>query len=406
MQDDKVKRRFLFIAGPTTLFLILLGFTYAFFNYTRVGSANNIRTGRISFNAIHGTALTLTNYFPMTSLEANNANLDEITISISGDTTYTDGEEFEIEFVDVINTISTKKIPISYIATYTPTPVEPGDPANTIGSSSNTYYTSRGQDSAVYTLNATGSVEQGVEILIGFIPMGATGIDGTLQVKAYVDSSRIAISDTYPGGTYYDVNENLTEGQVSSCMTILSGLNATANFCNGTGTISHENENIDFETALDTGVITDEQKENLVEAGVIHESYTDGTLSTWVNGRTVFTTAEWNELQNAVDPVSFKIRAESNDGTWVANPGSATLSLSPSSGTVSVGNNTTANITTNGDGNLSCETSDPTIATCGVTGKVLTISGEGAGEATITVKEAPGTLFLTQGTTTYSVTVN
>ncbi len=40
-----------------------------------------------------------------------------------------------------------------------------------------------------------------------------------------------------------------------------------------------------------------------------------GTTNNWVDGRTVLTTTEWNSLSS--NPISFKIRAESNEGIWV-----------------------------------------------------------------------------------------
>jgi hypothetical protein len=93
--------------------MILFGVTYSFFNYTRTGSANNLRTGRIYFNTTHGDALNLTNVFPMTATEAGNATLDTVIVGIAGDTTYADGEEFEITLVDVTNTINGKQVPIT-----------------------------------------------------------------------------------------------------------------------------------------------------------------------------------------------------------------------------------------------------------------------------------------------------
>ena len=38
----------------------------------------------------------------------------------------------------------------------------------------------------------------------------------------------------------------------------------------------------------------------------------NGTTSTWVDGRTVLTTAQWNDL--STNPISFKIRVEANEG--------------------------------------------------------------------------------------------
>ena len=199
----KTKKQMYMVIGIFALVLFLGGTTYAFFNYTRTGVANNIRTGRIYFNTAQSNTLNLTNVFPMSATDAGNANLDAVSVRIYGDTTYSGGEEFEISIVDVNNTIgsgqSVKTIPINYIASYSATPVQSGDP-NVIGTNSDSYFTARGQSSPVYQLKTTGEATNGEQVLIGYIPSGATGIDGTLTIKAYLDSSKIVISDTYNDG--------------------------------------------------------------------------------------------------------------------------------------------------------------------------------------------------------------
>ncbi len=261
--DEKHKR--LSIIGFAILLVTLLGGTYAFFNYTKTGTANNIRTGRIYFNTNHGTSLNLTNIFPMTSTEAGNANLDSVTVGIVGDTTYTDGEEFEITLVDVTNTVSGKKVPMNYIASYT------AATGGSIGASSDTYWTSReAKDENIYTLNTSGEVVEGKQVLVGYIKNGATGISGTLTIKAYIDADRIAISDTYYGNA--------------------PSPSPTASPITGP---------------------TDEY----------------GTTSEWVDGRTVFTTTEWNSM--ATTPISFKIKAESQEGIWVEEPANGTIESCP-----------------------------------------------------------------------------
>lgn len=251
MEQSK-KKKFLFVLGPTILFITLIGFTYAFFNYTRTGAANNLGTGTIYFNTTEGPTLNLTNIFPMTSEDAEEANLDSLTVGIEGNTTYADGEEYEITLVDVTNTINGKSIPMNYIATYTATT------GNTIGTSSDDYWNAKNdKDADIYLLNATGEVKEGKQVLVGYIKNGATGINGTLTIKAYIDADRIAISDTY--------YENVT--------------------------------------ATPTPTAPNDQY---------------GTTTEWVNGRTVLTTSEWNSLLS--NPISFKIKAESNEGIWVEEP--------------------------------------------------------------------------------------
>ena len=255
----KSRKQMFIVIGVFSLVLMLGTVTYAFFNYTRTGTANTIRTGRISFNTNQSNTLNLTNVFPLSASDAGNANLDAVSVRIWGDTTYTGGEEYEISIVEVNNTIGSgqnaKTIPINYIATYTATLVQEGDP-NVIGTNSDSYFTERGQSSPVYQLKTTGEAISGEQVLIGFIPSGATGIDGTLTIKAYLDSSKIAISDTYPAE----------------------------------------------------------------ETDTNSDGYIDGTPVSFGEGKTVLTTAEWNSLQNTQTPLSFKIKAISQEGTWVTAP--------------------------------------------------------------------------------------
>ena len=247
MTEKNNKKVMYMVIGIAILLISLVGVTYSFFNYTRTGALNNLGTGRIYFNSTQNGRLQLTNIFPVKSTDVNPNTLDSVTVGIQGDTTYTDGEEFEITLVDVTNTINGKTIPINYIATYT---------ANTdavIGTSSNDYWNAReSKDASIYLLNETGSVEEGKQVLVGYIDNGATGINGTLTIKAYIDADRIAISDTY------DSSNPGTDNM--------------------------------------------------------------GTTSTWVDGRTVLTTEEWNSFQTSSTPISFKIRAESNEGIWVQKP--------------------------------------------------------------------------------------
>ena len=259
IDENQKKRKKQLIISITAIVLLIVatvGVTYAFFNYTRTGSPNTIATGRIYFNSSQNGTLQLTNVFPLTSTQAESASLDSVTVAIQGDTTYVDGEEFQITIVDVNNTINGKSIPINYMATYTTST------GGNIGTSSNDYFNAReDKDATIYQLNAMGSVEEDTQVLVGYIDNGATGINGTLSIKAYIDADRIAISDTY------DASNPGTDNM--------------------------------------------------------------GTTSSWVNGRTVFTTTEWNSFQASGTPISFKIKAESNEGIWVEEPAQGTIESCP-----------------------------------------------------------------------------
>ena len=56
----KSKKQMFIVIGAFVLTLMLFTTTYAFFNYTRTGARNIIKTGRIYFNSEQGTAINLT----------------------------------------------------------------------------------------------------------------------------------------------------------------------------------------------------------------------------------------------------------------------------------------------------------------------------------------------------------
>ena len=91
---DKDKKANVFSNWSICVNTFIGGTTYAFFNYTRVGSANTVSTGRISFNTSQGTAVNLTNAFPIDVSEGianDNTKVGNVTINVRGDTTYSEG---------------------------------------------------------------------------------------------------------------------------------------------------------------------------------------------------------------------------------------------------------------------------------------------------------------------------
>ena len=324
------------VIGFAIILIGLVSISYAFFNYTRTGESNTIRTGNIYFNAQQGLALNITNAFPLTSTEAANANLDTVTLGILGDTTYSDGEEFEIMLVDVTNTINNKEVPINYIATYTATT------GGSIGTNNSDYFEDRNaKDANIYKLNATGEVKEGKQVLVGYIKNGSTGISGTLTIKAYIDADRIAISDTYneDASPYYSLNKNMTMEEFNACTSYFNehyeeltnpyhwfkgefdaskGDSATV-FCQGGK--ANDDDNTTFNTFLrypeNNGGFNSAQIDYLLSHNIIIAPQIDnyGTTSEWVDDRTVFTTTEWNSMSTT--PISFKIKVESQEGIWI-----------------------------------------------------------------------------------------
>ena len=100
------------IIGIAILLISVVGLTYSFFNYTRNGTANTLKTGNISFNSTQDNTISLTNVFPTSSNSLNSTNSDTVTINITGDTTYSEGIEYKVTLDQVNNTINGKEVPI------------------------------------------------------------------------------------------------------------------------------------------------------------------------------------------------------------------------------------------------------------------------------------------------------
>ena len=200
----KSKKQMYIVIGAFALVLLLGTTTYAFFNYTRTGSANVIKTGRIYFNSEQGTAINLTNMFPIdvsSGIPNDNTKVGTVTLNVTGDTTYDEGIEYLVSAVNVQNTIGSgtnaKSLPISIdvsVANNTG-----NNPATTLGTSDEDYFDNRGGNSSIYKVLANETISNNGELLVGYITKGATGIDGNIVIKAYLDKAKVAITDTYDG---------------------------------------------------------------------------------------------------------------------------------------------------------------------------------------------------------------
>ena len=197
----KTKKQMFIIIGVFTLVMLLGTVTYAFFNYTRTGTANTIRTGRIAFNSSQGTAINLTNMFPIDVSEGipNDATkVGTVTINVTGDTTYANGLEYLVSAVNVSNTIGSKSLPISIDVRVASN--DNNDPATTLGTVDAEYFTNRESAStSIYKVLAKDVIENNEKLLVGYIKSGASGVDGNIVIRAYLDASKIAITDTYDG---------------------------------------------------------------------------------------------------------------------------------------------------------------------------------------------------------------
>ena len=247
----KSKKQMFIIIGVFALVLMLGTVTYAFFNYTRTGSSNTIRVGRIAFNSSQAGSINLTNAFPITSTEAqtDTTNAKSVAITVNGDTDYSGGVEYLVTTSDVNMTVGGKQIPVALEIS-----VE-GNNSKTLGTvETGDYYTNReNYSTSKYKIEYNGEIDEGTHLLVGYIAPNtvsgtAEGIGGVINIKAYIDASKVLISDTYDGT---------------------------------------ESDNM-------------------------------GTPNSLAEGKTVFTTTEWNSLQT--NGVSFKVKVEANEGIWVREP--------------------------------------------------------------------------------------
>ncbi len=257
--------------------------------------------------------------FPIAGRAAENAELDTLTISIEGSTNYIGGEEFVVSVGELNNGYNNDgyrniRVPISYLASYE------ANEGKSIGTLSNDYWNERNNASgSIYYLPNHGVATTSKRILVGYIPSGEE-INGTLTIKAYIDSSTIAISDTYsPVG--YGVNTNMTEEELSACAAFVSSYDEVSEsvaraYCDGTGNIYGWTFAEDLEYYLGN----EEWMNPLISCNAIIDlSDSMGTTSTWVDNRRVLTTEEWNYF--STHPVSFKIKVESQEGLWVNGNG-------------------------------------------------------------------------------------
>ena len=178
--------------------ITVIGVTYAFFNYTRTGLANTVSVGRIYFKHEEGDSISLQNVFPISSeqAETDTTNAKTLSISVIGDTDYDGGIEYVVTLDSVNNT---KNVPITLEVSVTGTGLGTEE--------ANDYYTNRNNYSeSKYKIEYNNRLVQDNHILVGYISPNVNkgnieGINGTINIKAYVDSSNVLISDTYPEET-------------------------------------------------------------------------------------------------------------------------------------------------------------------------------------------------------------
>ena len=206
----KTKKQMFLVIGIFGLFMLIAEVSYAFFNYTRTGGVNTINVGRISFNTNQTSSITLNNAFPITVTKDSNGHITNETgfgtmeITVVGDTDYNEGVEYLVSSTNTnIYTSNGKLVPLSLDII----------PTN-LGTENANYFTARESKNATIYKKIIGDTLYGDGmLLVGYIKPNTTkgtieGINGKITIKAYLDDTKILITDTYDG-TESDINGTL-----------------------------------------------------------------------------------------------------------------------------------------------------------------------------------------------------
>ncbi len=265
-QSNSSKQILLSVIGVAILVVAVVGVSFAFFNYTRTGAQNTVSTGKIKFVSSQTEAINLQNLFPITSEQyatqsasgyTGTKDFGEITVTIKGETTYSSGLDFRVTAVDVQNQTtannSTITLPINVDVTATDTTSTAdkvtGDTISGYDFLSGSNVLANGSVLADGHIAATANAAN-------FKPNGDR-FQATVVIRAYLDGSRIAITDTSTNPSDPHIDSGTTNGTTSG---------------------------------------------------------QTGETSNWVNGRTVLTTDQWNALSSSNDnKLSFKVRVESKE---------------------------------------------------------------------------------------------
>lgn len=200
----KSKKQMYIVVGIFALILFLGGITYAFFNYTRVGSANSISTSTIIFNTSNDLLIDVSNDFPQDDLEgqaladmkANHMG----TLSVSGHNTLANGVIYHVYVVRGDDITSKQRLKDENILfQFTPN-FTSGQNGFTIMSNSYSSPTSLTFDNTGKALISTGLVKN-------------TSSLTTVSYNYYmwIDSANILVSSTSKRATLAEGNPSLAD---------------------------------------------------------------------------------------------------------------------------------------------------------------------------------------------------
>ena len=190
-----IKRCLVYSFFIVLLIVVTVGVSYSFYNYTKTGNLNNVRTGSMNFNAEQGVEVTLSDLFPITAsgeITPETPGVGSVTVHVTGDTNYDKGIEYRVKTVNVSGSNGTN-LPISVNISYSA-----NGTGKTIGQETDDYFADRGDSNSVYQLLTTDTISENGDLVMGYIAPGETGIDGNITIMAYLDAGNIAITDTHP----------------------------------------------------------------------------------------------------------------------------------------------------------------------------------------------------------------
>ena len=182
--SNSSKQVLLSVIGVAILVVAVVGVSFAFFNYTRTGTANTIKTGTIAFSTTQST-ISVENVFPVaaSAVATDTTNVKTAEVTITGNTNYSNGIDFVATAEAVNATIGTGQNAINVPLHVSVTSENlTGVTGLTLGS-----------------FNKTNPLISGSTLASGKIPAN-TSVNGTIKVQVYLDASEIAITDTYPEG--------------------------------------------------------------------------------------------------------------------------------------------------------------------------------------------------------------
>ena len=165
------------------------------------------------------------------------------------------------------------------------------------------------------SVHVTGSTEyeKGIEYLVKAVNVtDSNGINLPISISISYEANGAGKTIGTEDADYFD-----NRGGSTSLYKVLSSDTIENNGDLVVGYIAPGSTGIDGNIVImayldaDNIAITD----TVEDGAIVVPGLENGTTSTWIDGRTVFTTEEWNALQS--NGISFQIKVEAQDGVWV-----------------------------------------------------------------------------------------